>query len=94
MLNRAAELGERPSKPQPALLVSFQGLVVLNESSFLSRTSSSAGSAHLKGFFGGSSGLWLQQARLKQKGHLSCTGGSKEVPKITATTKEQLKNMQ
>lgn len=94
MLKRAAELGKRTSKPQPALLVSFQGLRVLGGSSFLPRTSSSVGSAHLKGFFGASSGLWLQQARLKQKGHLSCTGGSKEMLKIAAKTKEQLKDMQ
>lgn len=65
VLDRAAELGKRTSKPQPALLVSLQGLIVLNESSFLSRTRSAVGSAHLKGIFGGSSGLWLQQARLK-----------------------------
>lgn len=52
VLSRGAALGERTSKSQPALLVSFQGLIVLNESSFLSRTSSSVGSAHLKGFFG------------------------------------------
>lgn len=94
MLNRAAELGKRTSKPQPALLVSFQGLRVLDESSFLSRTSSSVGSAHLKGFFGASSGLWLQQARLKQKGAPELHWRLKGNAEITAETKEQLKDMQ
>lgn len=86
----SAELGKRTSEPKPALLVSFQGLIVLNESSFLSRTSASVGFARLKGFFGGFFRSLAAAGKAQAEG----------VPelhwrlKITATTKEQLKNMQ